>query len=732
MASNLSASNATYNTSGKFGSSMSAGFARSAGNSSEVITTPAAFTIRGWVKRTGSGSNLVFMGSANGFYLSMQGGKASANISNSPGTVVITGTTDIFGGGWHFIEFSVGPAGMLLFVNGNLEAQNVGPYGGPLNQPFVLNALTSTGGFPWGGEIDDFAVFSGQMNTTSYAPPTAATSPQAANLLALYSLDGDVADSAGASATATALTLAVNPAATAVGVAATITVGTNQPLTGSQTQNVTFASTVPGTFSPASVTLSSTTPTATVSFTPNSAASGTITGTATGTPTITSGTAAFTATASVNNVLVNGTANAYFSPGNWVVGASSAKTNNTGAYFRARITGASCTLQFDLTGVSTPLPILEYQIDGSGPWITAPVAANVALTMPSNTTEWGAKGGHLIEVVIKGTTQGASRWGTTAPTSPAVLVNLTGIILDASATMSLPPVSPLVGWYFGDSITETTRTLNLGGANDAGQCDARMGWAALSARALNAEFGIIGFGGQGWVVAGAGSVPALGSAFNFQYAGQPRSFSSPPNYIVVNMGTNDSADVTSAVTAFLNALVPLIPSTTKVIILRPFNGSHASQITAGIAASTAPSRVNYVNTAGWFNTANSGDGLHPYGIENLTSIGPKATAAIKSLLDGAAQPTLTARTVSVALTSGRDASGNAVPAANLANLRVSFHDEPSPDVTTVPRFQTAGETTDAAGVLTFVVNSTLSAGGTGHLTVLGASNLHFNGPVQVT
>lgn len=88
-------------------------------------------------------------------------------------------------------------------------------------------------------------------------------------------------------------------------------------------------------------------------------------------------------------------------------------------------------------------------------------------------------------------------------------------------------------------------------------------------------------------------------------------------------------------------------------------------------------------------------------------------------------PALTTRTVTVTL---GDTNG---AAANLTGLQVSFYDEPTPDLATTPRYQSAAETTNASGVLTFTAGSTLSVGGTGHLTVLGAAGVHFNGSVVV-
>lgn len=84
------------------------------------------------------------------------------------------------------------------------------------------------------------------------------------------------------------------------------------------------------------------------------------------------------------------------------------------------------------------------------------------------------------------------------------------------------------------------------------------------------------------------------------------------------------------------------------------------------------------------------------------------------------------RTVSVSLGTAMGA------AANLTGFRVSFHDEPTPDLTTVARYQSASETIDATGKMTFSFSSTLPVGGQGLLVVQGPEEIHFNGRVPVS
>jgi hypothetical protein len=727
---NLTAQSVTYNTSSPpLGAAcLNGGWAISASTASLMGISASQGHIKAKVRRTGSADNVIPVGIAGAVYLNMLGGKGSANISVSGKTIVLTGTTDIFGGAVHELAISWGSQGYRLFVDGVLEAGNAET--SPLvdlSQQFVIGALTGSGGFPFGGDVDEVVVSSLEI-AGNYTPVTTATPNNLAGLIGLYHLDSSVADSSTASGTATAVSLALSSSSGLVGAPVTVTVSTDVALTGSQTESVALTCNVAGTFSPTSVTLNSSTATATATFTPSATGTGTITGTATGTPTLTAGAAPYTSLASTNNALTNGTANVRASSYNWNIGASSMKTVNTGAEFSINFTGNTCTLQFDISPDAAPLPKIEYQVDGVGGWITAVIAASVPITMPSNTTEWGAKGGHFLEVIVKATTQGQDRFGTT----PAVLVSLTGIVLDTGATLTAPLAKPLKGIIYADSIGESTRTLSLtaGVSTDTDQGDARLSWAHRMGRSLNMELSMVCFGGQGWLTPGAGNVPVLGSSFTLNYAGSSRSFASPPDFIGIMMGTNDSGDVTTSATSFLNALALLVPRSTLIMVFCPLNGSHAAQLQAAIAATTTPSRFTYQSTTGWFNSTNSGDGLHPYGIENILHVEPAATAAVRAKL-APLRSGRSARSISLTLV---DASGT--PRASLSGLKWSLSDAEG-----VVTDSGLGATTDTNGLLSLSVYSTLTAGATAYrlwisntdgTTTQNPAALEWAGPVVLT
>lgn len=96
---------------------------------------------------------------------------------------------------------------------------------------------------------------------------------------------------------ASTVTVAVSASSGAVGAPVTVTIGTNYPLTGAQSESVAVTSNVAGPFATSPVTLNASTPTATLTFTPSATGTATITGTATGSPTLSNGTTSYTVTA---------------------------------------------------------------------------------------------------------------------------------------------------------------------------------------------------------------------------------------------------------------------------------------------------------------------------------------------------------------------------------------------------------------------------------------------------
>lgn len=408
-----------------------------------------------------------------------------------------------------------------------------------------------------------------------------------------------------------------------------------------------------------------------------------------------------------------------YSPYTWDVDATRAQTINPGAYLRTLFTGASAVLNFDTTDVTSPVPRLRICVDGRTNQ-SANVAATVSVTMPSgqdNTT-------HLLEVWVDATTETVNRWN-----SPQnVAVKLTGITLETGDdTVALPQRRPLNILCYGDSITEGVRTLALNGSNDLDRNSATVCWPLELGRQLGAEVGVVGFGSQGISDTGNGNVPALVDSWDWLWASEARVFTPAPDYCIWLMGYNDGGTDTQADgIAALNGMLTAMPST-QFVLFRPLDGTQAANLQAIAAGCSDPSRVRYISTAGFWQSAESPDALHPYGWACIAQIAPKMADAILTAAS------TTTRTVTVTLT-----TDGTTPAASLSGLKWAFFDSPQPQSFGAPASQGTGETTDGSGVLTLSVDTTLASGGVGWLEVTdsdGTTSMEhsgFAGPVEVT
>ena len=155
-----------------------------------------------------------------------------------------------------------------------------------------------------------------------------------------------------------------------------------------------------------------------------------------------------------------------YSPYNWAVDSmGTAKTINPGAYFKVVFTGQTCVLHLDTTGTSQPFPQFWARVDG-GPLQKFVLSGG----NPSFSVALGpdSVGSHLLEVVVKSTTETQSRWN---PQSTALA--FTSMTLADGAKARAPARKKFNILIYGDSITEGVRTLGFVDiANDTDRNDA--------------------------------------------------------------------------------------------------------------------------------------------------------------------------------------------------------------------------------------------------------------------
>jgi hypothetical protein len=313
-----------------------------------------------------------------------------------------------------------------------------------------------------------------------------------------------------------------------------------------------------------------------------------------------------------------------YSPYTWQVTEAFAKTINAGAYLKTTFSGQYCVLNFNLEGIAEPVAQISYRIDGFGPWNTVSISPSVKLSIPAETLGYQR---HYAEVVVKATTESQPRW---QPQNTAV--QLTGLSLDKNGSVAAPEVSDEKILFFGDSITEGIKTVSAKAVVDTDQNDALQSWAYLVGQSLGAEFGLVGFGGTGIVrPAGQGGVPALPITYNQLWDGQARNLTPEPKLIVINEGTNDPFDIAPACTQMLNLLLKACPNA-KIAVIQPFNGNNSDSWKTAVQACDAPSRVQFIETAGFMPPNSSADNVHPYGWINISRIAPKIAPALRKML----------------------------------------------------------------------------------------------------
>ncbi len=323
-----------------------------------------------------------------------------------------------------------------------------------------------------------------------------------------------------------------------------------------------------------------------------------------------------------------------YSPYTWTTPTSrSAATINAGAYLRVLFSGPSAALRFDVGANRVPLSQVYTRIDGyeaGSPWRRAVVAPAIEAVVPAETA---ALPFHLLELVVKSTSEGVNRWH--PPSNSAVV--FTGMTLAAGARVAPPRARHRRVLILGDSITEGVRTINDTAGHDTDRNDVTMCWSWATGQGLPAEFGIVGFGGAGLTQGGSGGVPALGESIALVMPGAPRQLEPAPDLVVLNYGTNDRlaapAMVEAALRQVLGRLLAATPAGTAIAVLRPFNGAQAAALQQAVTAVGSPP-VFWVDTAGIYDPAFGSDagGLHPSGPNHLGRIAPPLVDLLAPLL----------------------------------------------------------------------------------------------------
>ena len=235
-------------------------------------------------------------------------------------------------------------------------------------------------------------------------------------------------------------------------------------------------------------------------------------------------------------------------------------------------------------------PYFAYSIDGAEPirqHITEPT-----VTLPDN-------GRHTIRIIADGMTEGEGKWDQEKGFAVKSVTPAEG-----GSIIGIRPTEKVI-FFYGDSITEGIRALNMNATSDGNSATNAYSWQC--AETLGVTPYLIGYGATGILM--TGSFHTMQNAIDYLSDGRPVDHSVTPDVIVVNHGTNDGGQnrktFEEALTATLSHLRKTYPDT-PIVYLIPFNQAHARVI----ASAVEPMDNAYVvETKGW--KISYTDGIHP-------------------------------------------------------------------------------------------------------------------------
>ena len=294
----------------------------------------------------------------------------------------------------------------------------------------------------------------------------------------------------------------------------------------------------------------------------------------------------------------------FFSPCNWACQAGVAVTANPGAYAKLEWTTSTearsedeICIEVDSSSMDRPCVSLLYTIDGGTPGIVevphGQETACIVLPVPV------ARVKHSLMLALQNSVQQLDRWGEGAEGPPRCSLRLRAIKLPQGSTLANPTLRPYRVAAFGDSITEGVSAAYPGRhRGDLGQNAALPGWVSTVAECLDAEFGCIGFGRQGWRVQGNGGVPnfhTVGveaeSSWRWLWRGKSRELDQVHlDVIIILHGTNDGLTggdteaVAHSVTSFLACLREAVGHGPSIVLCVPFGGFGGSKAPKGALA----------------------------------------------------------------------------------------------------------------------------------------------------
>ena len=206
-----------------------------------------------------------------------------------------------------------------------------------------------------------------------------------------------------------------------------------------------------------------------------------------------------------------------------------------------------------------------------------------------------------VEVRVAGVLETDSKWRFGCG------VQVAGLYAGSTGAISPWPDDRPRMMVIGDSISDGA-SAKTGGANTVLNSAGDESYSVLTANALGFAVNNCSFGGVGLLVAGSGSWPAVPTSLPY-YMRDRLVREESPEYILINLGTNDSAASGTFQAAYITLIEQcrtLYPQA-RIIALIPFAQNYASAITAAASATG----VSLITTSGWLVSGDYTDSVHP-------------------------------------------------------------------------------------------------------------------------
>jgi lysophospholipase L1-like esterase len=327
-----------------------------------------------------------------------------------------------------------------------------------------------------------------------------------------------------------------------------------------------------------------------------------------------------------------------FSPYNWMPVDNGVQTSDAGAYLKFKFNGAQAILDVD-TSSQTSFPLLNVYVDGKQTtdqlWLKNITNGQVKLFD-------GNAGNHEVTVYFR-------RRELYDGNNPAVTAvkqqdwltdaehwRVTGVeVKGGSGFLTNTFARSKTALFLGDSLTEgyaeyfdpNTPDRPSTVTGDTRNSIAYKTYAAQLGELLHVDYGQVSWCGAGWTqpITATGN-PTISDTW-LRYNGAStvqRDFQQQqPDYVFINLGTNDGAfDITNKVSTWLTQARQIIPNA-EIFVVAPFNQTKNAQLEQGIrdyqTTRVTDQKVHFLSLGaegalglnGIYNPDRSKDGVHP-------------------------------------------------------------------------------------------------------------------------